>query len=42
MILFYNLVCICVHMINEKSGGCKSSFSWLGQSVKDRPTCVFT
>ena len=34
MILFCNLVCVYVHKICEnKFGGCKKSFSWLGQKV---------
>ena len=34
MILFCNLLCVYVHNICEdKFGGCKKSFSWLGQKV---------
>ena len=34
MILFCNLMCIYIHKIcEEKLGGCKNLFSWLGQKV---------
>ena len=37
MILFCKLVCAYEHKIYEdKFGGCKNSFSWLGQKVKKK------
>ena len=37
MILFCNLVCVYVHKIcDDKFGGCKKSFSWLGQKVNKK------
>ena len=37
MILFCNLVCVYVHNIcDDKFGGCKKSFSWLGQKVNKK------
>ena len=37
MILFCNLVSVYVHKIcDNKFGGCKKSFSWLGQKVNQK------
>ena len=36
MILFCHLVCVYVQKVCEdKFGGCKKSFSWLGQKVNE-------
>ena len=37
IILFCNLVCIFIHkMCEDKFGGCKKSFSWVGQKVNKK------
>ena len=37
MVLFCNLVYVYAHKIcDDKFGGCKKSFSWLGQKVNKR------